>query len=82
MAADKGKKNARSWATGTAATDSSWGQCWELRWWEQRVVGREIQECPKASELWLDLAEAQGSAGAGRHGPVLLHHPSSGCSGG
>lgn len=37
---------------------------------------------PENSELRLELAEAQGGAGAGRHGPVLLRHPSPGCSGG
>lgn len=36
----------------------------QKRWWEQRAVGRESQEHPKASELSLDLAEYQGSAGA------------------
>lgn len=40
------------------------GLATQKRWWEQWAVGRESQEQPEASELWLDLAESRGSAGA------------------
>lgn len=36
----------------------------QKQWWKQQAVDRESQEHPKASELWLDLAESQGSTSA------------------